>query len=1008
MGIIWKNTGSRVWLIVTSFLCILMLLIGILSTQVSLFFGTLNLVFGGYRYAKSDVEPTIYYQSQYSSKEESVAAISELTERIAGEGIVLLKNDNVSGGGKALPLSSQMKVSVFGKNSVNMVYGGSGSGGRSADGVVNLYDALKSVGLDYNPALKDFYSDNSRSGSGRDKHPIMGTILAGFAVGETPVKNSQGALTSGYSELSSTYAGYNDAAIIVISRIGGEGYDLPRSMKSSFGSNATITSGAHSMDDHYLQLDKNETDLIEHVCNNFDRVIILINSGTSMELDFLTTELYWGQLGYNDFSSKIQAALWIGNPGQNGNAALAKILTGEINPSGRTVNTFATDFKKDPTWNNFGNNLYEDGNKYFINSWGSTAVNAGGYFVRYEEGIYMGYRYYETRYASLLPDQQKANEWYQDNVVYPFGYGLSYTSFSWAIESQTPSMEKDGTISVTVNVTNTSTVAGRDVVQLYYTSPYYSGGIEKAHVVLGDFAKTSIIEPGASESVTVNIKVSDMASYDWSDANNNGFKGYELDPGNYIIRLSRNSHVTEHEIMYTLLTNIQYDVDPVTGYPVVNRFDKVSDHIANTSRYLSRNDWEGTWPRNPVNLSSLRNSYNVLQAGPETNNFLSELRNHNVTSNYDTGKPWYTSEMPLYGQRGELMLSDLVGLDYDNEKWDLLLNQLTIQEMAQLIGVGAFNTVNLPSIGKPPTKEYDGPAGFVIGSFMSIGGNDTEVAFYPCQSLIGATWSKELARLMGEAIGEEGLWGAVIDGTQFTFSGWYAPGVNIHRSPFSGRNFEYYSEDGLLSGKLAAEVCAGALSKGVYTFIKHFAVNDQEMHRSANGLVTWLDEQAMREIYLKPFEIAVKEGGTTAVMSSFNRIGTEWAGSSYDLLTEVLRNEWGFRGMVITDFNNGPGTYMDLDKMIRGGGDLNLYQMGWLSTSPKDLTPTQVTAMRNASKNILYTIANSNAMHNMVGRQLMPIWVVTMLIIFGAITAGLGVWGYFAIRKAYRKNSTKA
>ena len=401
----------------------------------------------------------------------------------------------------------------------------------------------------------------------------MGTILAGFAVGETPVDKYN-------DDVTSTYANYNDAAIIVITRIAGELYDLPRTMKTSWSSDTPVP-GARSASDHYLQLDQNETDLIKHVCDNenFDKVIILINSGSAMELGFLDDENHYA---YNE---KIKAALWIGNPGGNGNNAVAKVLSGKVNPSGRLPDTYPRDFKLDPTWANFGNNLVEDGDKYFLRQWGTSAVNAGAYFVRYEEGIYVGYRYYETRgYTSLLGQQGDTPDWYEKNVVYPFGYGMSYTNFSWSLQSQTPNagatLSENDEISVTVRVTNNGSVAGKDVVQLYYTAPYIPGEIEKAHVVLGNFAKTDIIEPGEYEDVTITLKVSEMSSYDWNDANNNGFKGYELDPGAYTIRLSKNAHESEININYSIASNIQFD-------HASNKFDDVSNHI---EQYLSRND----------------------------------------------------------------------------------------------------------------------------------------------------------------------------------------------------------------------------------------------------------------------------------------------------------------------------------------------------------------------------------------------------------------------------------
>lgn len=990
---IWKSKGSKAWLITTTAVMSFMLIVGIVATQVSLVYGTLSLVLGGYRYVAAE-DQAKYYESKYATKEESVAAGKALAEEIVAEGVVLLKNELV-GSTPALPLTAGSKVSVFGKGSVSMIYGGSGSGGRSADAVVNFYSALNTAGFDVNPTLKSFYETNSQSGTGRPAIPAMGTILSGFEVGETPVANYSGTVTSSYSQ-------YNDAAIIVLTRIAGEGYDLPRTMKTSWSSDTPVA-GARSASDHYLQLDQNETDLIQHVASNenFDKVIIVINSGSAMELGFLDDPTHYA------YHSKIKAALWVGNPGGTGNHAIAKILKGEVNPSGRLSDTYPRNFKNDPTWANFGNNLIEKGNEYFLRNWGTSAVNNGTYFVRYEEGIYVGYRYYETRgYTASLGQQGDPVDWYDQTVIYPFGYGQSYTQFTWALQSQVPAnstaVDADDEITATVRVTNSGSVAGKDVVQLYYTAPYIDGEIEKSHVVLGAFAKTGLIQPGAHEDVTLTLKVSDMASYDWNDANNNGFKGYELDPGAYTIRIGQNAHTADINLAYSITTGIEIDT-------ASNQFDDVSNHI---TQYFSRSNWQGTFPQSPVKEDRSL-SYNVLPNNQATRDFLKPFTSHTVTEEYDAGKPWYTTVMPEQGVPSELNLQDLLiestdpvtgkksySVAHDDPRWVTILNQLTIDDMKKLVGLGAFRTESITTIRKPETQDFDGPSGWVIGSFMSAVGSDIEVTFFPAASLVAATWNVDLAREIGEMVGDEGIWGGVKDGMQRTFSGWYAPGVNIHRSQFGGRNFEYYSEDGLLSGKIAAQVIQGAQSNGTYTFIKHFALNDQETNRSDNGLATWANEQSMREIYFKPFEIAVKEGQTRGLMSSFNRIGAEWTGSSYALLTEVLRNEWGFRGMVITDYN-GPA-FMNLDKMIRGGGDLNLFQSIPGGSFNIEMNATQVTALRNASHNILYTVVNSNAMNSIASARLLPLWEVYMYVSFGVVTAGLAAWGYFAIKKALR------
>ncbi|VEU80232.1 glycoside hydrolase family 3 protein [Haploplasma axanthum] len=955
-GKIWKSKASRIWLIVANSIMLLLLIITLVITQVPLINNTLNTVLGGDRRVLiSGEEKEALYKSDYESKEKTLEEANKLNEEIASEGFVLLKNDQ-----QALPLSKGSKVSVFGKNSVNLVYGGSGSGGSSSSDTVGIYDALKNSGFDVNPTLKSFYESNA-SGNGRDKSPAMGTILSGFTIGETP-------LTSYTNEVKNSYSNYNDAALIVLSRIGGEGYDLPRTMKDK---NGNLISGARKSDDHYLQLDQNEADLIKEVSKSFEKIVIVINSSAAMELGFLDDANHYG------YSDKIKAALWIGSPGNSGINALGKILNGDVNPSGRTVDTYARNFENDPTWNNFSNNFADNGNRYTVDN-----KNVDAFFVDYEEGIYVGYRYYETRGFT------DGNAWYDQNVVYPFGYGLSYTNFDWEIVSKTEktALTIDDTIEVEVKVTNVGNVAGKDVVQLYYSAPYTQGGIEKSHIVLGAFGKTKLLEKNESQILKLTLKVSDMASYDYSDANNNGFKGYELESGDYQIKISKNAHTPLLNHTYNVPADHKIQNDSKTNYKVENRFDDVSEHI---EKYLSRSNWQDTWPTLPT-----------AEDKEVTQDFIDKL---NYTYSDEADKKWYSTTLPSQNMKvieSKVKLYQLIGKDYNDPLWDELLNYVTIDQMRQLIGTGNFNTSQIDNIGKPKTIDPDGPAGFT--NFM---GDPTVygTAFYASEVVIGSTWNEELAYEMGKMVGNEGIWGNQ-KGDKTPYSGWYAPAVNIHRSPFSGRNWEYYSEDGFLSGKMGAQVVQGAKSKGVYTYVKHFVLNDQETDRSSNGLITWANEQTMREIYFKPFEIIVKEGETTAMMSSFNRIGLTWAGGSYELLTEVLRNEWGFKGMVITDYSV-LIKYMNVDQMIRAGGDLNLTQEG----KPNgNVTPTQITALRNATKNILYTVANSNAMNGygdgVVYGYAMPYWKLALIWSNVAVVVANATWGFFVVRAALKKN----
>lgn len=971
---VWKN--NRVWLLVTSITLVLLLVISLVTTQVVLIRNTINTVLGDERRVLVSGDPSQYIRYKndegQNSKAETLAAGNALNEKINEEGIVLLKNDN------SLPLSPLSKVSVFGKNSVNLVYGGSGSGGMASDSAKTIYQSLADAGFIINTDLQNFYKNNSASGSGRSENPKMGDKPEGLATGETP----QSSYTAG---VKSSYSNFNDAAIVVISRIGGEGWDLPRTMKGISGANAS---------DHYLQLDNNEKALIESVTAEFSNVIVVINSSASMELEFIQN------------NPKIKGALWIGAPGGTGIMALGKVLKGDVNPSGRLVDTYARDFSKAPSWQNFSNNFSATGNMYTVDS----VTQENSWFVDYEEGIYIGYRYYETRAFT------EGGNWHQENVVYPFGYGLSYTNFSYELEKVTlpenTVLKSDDTIGVNIKVTNTGDKPGKEVVQMYYSAPYLDEEIEKAHVVLGDFGKTKILKQNESEVITLNIKASDMASYDFNDANDNGFEGYELDGGNYNMLIGKDAHDAwsgDNNIQITYSVpegGFRFDKDSASGNSIENQFEDVSNHIKN---YMSRSDFEGTFPSKPTDEDREVKKSLITS--------LSEEAYIGKGTKVDKDKPWYTSQMPSQ-QNKTLSLKDtkvqlyqLIEEDgtvkYDNELWDKLLDQLTAEQMAYLIGTGNFNTALIENIGKPKTIDPDGPAGFT--NFMAVGAAAPvyDTCFYASECVIGATYNKELAFEMGKAVGNESLVGNE-RGDGRTYSGWYAPAVNIHRTPFSGRNFEYYSEDGYLSGILGANVVQGAKTKGVYTYVKHFALNDQETDRG--GLITWASEQSMRELYFRPFEIIVKEGKTTAMMSSFNRIGTVWAGGSYELLTNVLRKEWGFKGMVISDYNT--YAHMPANQMIRAGGDLNLFQDKKPSLSGSVVNASHVTAMRNATKNILYTVAGSNAMNGMgsgvVYRYDMPIWMICVILVDVAAVVGFGIWGFFSIRGKVKKQKAAA
>lgn len=990
MGLIWKNKKTRIWLIVTAIVLVLGIVVNAVLLSVPIVTNSLSLVFGGERANITEDNRTEWYDRQFASKEEVLNAANDFVIEVEKEGIVLLKNEN-----DALPLSGKdAHISVFGKNSVNIVYSGSGSASsNSSTAQRTLYESLEAAGISYNETLKSFYEDSGKSGKGRPENPAMtsGQRLSGFGTGETP-------MDSYTSDVVDSYAGYQDAAVVVFSRIGGEGFDLPRAMEENF--NGAAVAGA-SADSHYLELDENEKALLEHVKENFSKVIVVLNVGTTMEIPELKAD------------EDIDAILWIGFPGATGIMALGQILTGtdtegnQISPSGHTVDTWAADFTMDPTWYNTGIYGSEYGNRYLYN--GETTDYA---FVNYEEGIYVGYRYYETRgYEEAAADPQSV--WYENSVVYPFGYGLSYTEFDWDVSFGTDSgsgITADDTLEVSVTVKNTGDYAGKDVVELYYSAPYdYEGpAIEKSHVVLGDFAKTDILAPGEEQTLTLTLDVEDMKSYDYADANENGFSGYELEAGEYRIIIGSDAHTAKADAVYTLSEDLQLKKDMNADgeeTEVANAFDDVSAGIFGTNTYasyVSRKDFEGT----------LRTEY-LDDAERTLTDELKEELDESIKRKYtepDAGKPWEVAgdapaTVPVNsGLSLRDMLYDEAGnyvgeVSFDDPRWETLLNEISLDEMKNLVGFGAFRTSEVKGVdgvvGKPLTVDSDGPSGFT--SFLSESVVYGTCA-YQAECVMGSTWNVQLAEKMGELIGEEGLAGNE-KGDGLPYSGWYAPAVNIHRSPFAGRNWEYYSEDGLLSGKFAAGVIKGAGKKGVYCYVKHFAVNDQETDREYNGILVWANEQSMREIYLYPFEIAVKEGGATGMMSSFNRLGMKWAGGSYALLTQVLRDEWGFHGSVITDYSL--NTYTHVDEMIRAGGDLFLTQD--VKTFGMEDDATQIAMLRQSTKNILYMVANSSAMSISTDGYLRPVWQIVMICVDIVIVAALALWGMFAVRSVKKK-----
>lgn len=998
--LIWKY--ARAWFLTSVIVIVFFFTATMVATQNDFLSGTIDTVLGGEGRRNVSGDPDKYnrftkttegfaqFQTDMklgegvlaSSKEKEtvLTEANRLNEEIVGEGVVLLKNKGEKDN-KALPLAKNSKISVFGKNSANIVLGGSGSGGGNSKNTVSLYDGLRNAKFELNPELVKFYEGNS-SGSGRDKNPAIGAKVTGLAIGETPLEMYN-------STVKNSYEKYSDAAVVVFSRIGGEGFDLPRLQVTNYG--GSPVAGSKDGGQHYLELDKNEQALLKEVidCGKFKKVIVLINCATSMELGFI------------EETDGVDAALWIGSPGGSGANAIGKILNGDITPSGHLVDTYVRDFTQDPTWQNFGDNLEDGGNSYL-----AAGSKTGNYYVEYEEGIYLGYRYYETRSFQDIYRFGDDNGWYNQSVVYPFGYGNSYADFKWTlVESKTtPSgqeinKDENNKIQVTVNVKNESVkYSGKDVIQLYFSAPYIANGIEKAHVVLGGIVKTDLLAPGEDKDYTVTLDIEDMASYDNTDANGNGFKGYELDQGTYTVYIGKNAHDcwagdNVISLEYTLFDGITYPMD-IYGADdgTDNRFESMSVYM--DGKTMSRSGFKATFPQTPT------------KAEREMPDSLSTQLNFNYDDTNGNYVAAFEGESVQQGKKGEApQLYEMIGLDYDDEKWDELLDYLTVDDMVTLVGQGNFHTVSIDKIGKPRTIDPDGPAGYT--NFM---GDPTvhDTCFYASECLIGATFNKDLANDMGIMVGLESLVGYT-NGDGRSYAGWYAPAVNIHRSPFSGRNWEYYSEDPFLAGYMGTNVVIGAQSKGVYTYVKHFVLNDQETNRDSNGLITWADEQTFREIYLKPFRMIVEQGKTNAIMSSFNRIGAEWAGGSYALLTEVLRKEWGFKGMVISDYNLS-NAYMHPDQMIRAGGDLNLsqdYKPSSAATQDGMTDELQIKALRQATKNILYTVANSNAMNGMgegvVWVATMAKWKVALICVNVGLVVLSAVWGFFAIRNGLKK-----
>ena len=812
---------------------------------------------------------------------------AEVAEEIMEDGIVLLKNESL------LPLNETKKLNIFGWESINPAYGGAGSGGiNDLYDIVSLNQGLENAGFSINQELVDFYNNY-----GAD-NPEMSIQKQSWTLPEPPVDTYSDELIKSAKE-------YSDVAVVVLSRKAGEGHnDIPMDVRKAAYDNNSDEYDDFPEGEHYLQLSQTERDMVDMVCSNFDNVIVVYNGANQFEL------------GFADEYPQIKSVVWCPGTGNVGFNALGKVFSGEVNPSGKTPDTFIYDMTTAPWWNNAEKTEYTNLADMAVE--GMNAGTAQVYapaFTNYVEGIYVGYKYYETAAQEGAID-------YDKTVQYPFGYGLSYTEFE---QKMGELEEKDGQISVDVEVTNTGDVAGKDVVEVYYKPPYTNGGIEKSSANLIEFAKTDLLQPGESQTVTVTFSIEDMASYDENNA-----KAYVLEKGDYVISINSDSHTVLDQKTYTADKDVVYKGENKRASDdtaATNVFENAKGDIT----YLSRADHFA--------------NYEEATAAPASAElgepYVSE---YHLNSNFD--KTTYLNDedvMPTTGADNGLTLADMRDADYDDPRWEKLLDQLTVDEMANMIAMAGYQTAAMDSVGKVATLDFDGPAA-INNNFTGVG----SIGF-PIEVVVASTWNKELAQAWGECMGKISQ--------EMGAEGWYAPGMNTHRTAFGARNYEYFSEDGVLAGNMGAKAVEGARKYGVYSYIKHFAMYEG----NAKMVSVWSNEQAIREIYLKPFEISVKQGGANAVMVSWSFLGDKWTGECSNLMNTVLREEWGFRGMALTDFfrNNGHG-FMNADAALANGVDVMLSTFnGEENNVANPEHPTSVLQMRNACKNVMYTVVSS-------------------------------------------------
>lgn len=882
-----------------------------------------------------------YFKSDYSSHEELVDHETEFSKQLVAEGIVLMRNqDNV------LPLESSKKISLFGIGSAKFVYSGLGSGAIDTSKTTSLKDALEAEGFQVNPDLYSVY-EKSEARVGKEEDPSAYLDSVADSVKE-----------------------YNDAAIVVISRNGAEAQDLTEDQ---------------------LSLSDAEMSLVKYANDNFDDVIVMLNTANAIEMGWSDSQYF----------PNIKACMWVGYPGQEGITSIAKALTGEVNPSGRLVDTYAYDAMSAPA-----TQIFEYGEWTNTNNEENGPKNA---YTIYGESIYIGYRYYETRYEDTVLGQGNAStadsEYdYTKQVQYPFGYGISYTQFDYSDFSLT---ENGDNFTAQVTVTNSGDVAGKDVVEVYFQSPYTDYDrenlVEKSAVELCGFEKTGELAPGESETVSIDIPKETLRAYDYTNA-----KTYIVDDGTYYFAIGDDCHQALNNILaakgYTTadgmdadgddslvgtyeqkeFDNTTYAKDAATGNEITNQFDYGNIQTYDDSYvYLTRNDWTGTWPT-IYGEPNEKGRYNA----EATEEFV-QLSQNNIYQDDPN------AEMPTTNSGDNINLITMRGKDYDDEGWDAILDCLTVDEMVEMVRLGGWQTMAIDSISKPMSSDQDGPAGISGELIMS----DVDCMGYPNQELLAATWNKDLALEFGKCIGEDGL--------SVNVQGWYAPGAGTHRTPLGGRNFEYYSEDTYLAGSMCANEVAGAQSKGMYCYLKHLVLNDQEQRRY--GISTFTTEQALRELYLTPFEMAVKDADCHGMMAAFNGIGGIWCGASKELITNVLGNEWGFHGIIVTDYASANDGYMFIDAGLQAGTDLwlntdsEVYKMGDVSDNA-----TLVTALRNASHDILYTVVNSSAMNgideNVVVKKVLPLWQY-WLIAFDIAMAVIIIGGVILVIRRCRRNN---